>query len=191
MNVERVNANRAISNRCTTNAGSMGTTFRVCGGKNDRQRTLVIRIAAITPASDAAITIARFPPSKVRRSVLESKSFGAISFCRGGTFCNLLLRKLLPATGVISALRPQSWRESRKMSSRGLSAPRPKKSKTESKKSHNRLFFNYFDSFSTPFSTFWAPGPRGPGNSFSALFPTLGPEGPNDPCSRARESQIF
>ena len=41
------------------------------------------------------------------------------------------------------------------MSSRDLSAPGPKKSKMESKKS---LFFNYFDSFSTPFSTFWAPG---------------------------------
>ena len=35
------------------------------------------------------------------------------------------------------------------MSSWGLSAPGPNKSKTESKKSPNRLFFNYFDSFST------------------------------------------
>ena len=87
-----------------------------------------------------------------------------------GNLADLILRKLLPATGVIWALRAQSWKESRKMSSRGLSAPGPKKSQTESKKSQNRLFFNYFDSFSTPFSTFWAPGPRGPGNSFSELF---------------------
>ena len=67
----------------------------------------------------------------------------------------------------------------------------PKKSKTESKKSQNRLFFNYFDSFSTPFSTLGAPGPRGAGTHFRTLFPTLGPEGPNDPCSRARESQAL
>ena len=39
------------------------------------------------------------------------------------------LRKLLPATGVIWALWAQSWKKSRKMSSRGLSAPGPKKSK--------------------------------------------------------------
>ena len=38
-----------------------------------------------------------------------------------------------------------------------------------------------FDSFSTRFSTFWAPGPRGPGNSFSDSF--SGPDTPNDPCS--------
>ena len=99
------------------------------------------------------------------------------------------LRKLLPATGVIWALRAQSWKKSPKMSSQGLSAPRSKKSRTESKKSQNRLFFNYFDSFSTPFSTFWVPGPRGPGNSFSDSFSNFGPKGPNDPCSRARESQ--
>ena len=34
-------------------------------GRYDRQRTLAIRIAAITVASDSAITIARFRPSKV------------------------------------------------------------------------------------------------------------------------------
>ena len=42
----------------TTNAGSMGANF-CFGGKDDRQRTLVIRITAITLASDSAITIAR------------------------------------------------------------------------------------------------------------------------------------
>ena len=34
---------------------------------------------------------------------------------------------------------------------------------------------DYFDSFSTPFSTFWAPGPRGPRNSFSDSFSNFGP----------------
>ena len=38
------------------------------GGKYDRQQTLVIRIAATTLASDSAITIARFRPSKRRIS---------------------------------------------------------------------------------------------------------------------------
>ena len=70
------------------------------------------------------------------------------------------LRKLLPATGVIWALWAQSWKKSPKMSSRGLSAPGPKTSKTESKESENRPLFNYFNAFSTPFSTFWAPGLR-------------------------------
>ena len=34
----------------------------------------------------------------------------------------------------------------------------PQKSKIESKTSHDRLFLNYFDSFSTPFWTFGVPG---------------------------------
>ena len=33
------------------------------------------------------------------------------------------------------------------------------------------------------------PGPRGPGDSFSDFFSTLGPKGPNDPCSRQTGSQ--
>ena len=37
--------------------------FRV---RYDRQRTLAIRIAAITLASDSAITLAQFRPSKLR-----------------------------------------------------------------------------------------------------------------------------
>ena len=35
-------------------------------------------------------------------------------------------------------------------------------------------------------------GPRsreGPGSHFRTLFATFGPKGPNDPCSRARDSQ--
>ena len=76
------------------------------------------------------------------------------------------------------------------MSSRpGVSAPGPKKSKTESKRVKIDCFFNYFDSFSTPFSAF---GPRvsAQGSHFRTLFfPTLGPEGPNDPCSGQKFSQ--
>ena len=55
--VTRMNANRS-----TMNAGSMRTNF--CVSEGDSQRTLVIRIAAIALASDSAITIARFCPSK-------------------------------------------------------------------------------------------------------------------------------
>ena len=57
------------SNRSATNAGSTRTQFRVFRMRYDRQRTLVIRIAAITLASDSAITIARFCPSKVSRHI--------------------------------------------------------------------------------------------------------------------------
>ena len=44
------------------------------------------------------------------------------------------------------------------MSSRTLSALESKKSKTETKKSQNQLFFDYFDSSSTPFWTFLGLG---------------------------------
>ena len=44
--------------------GSTRTKFCVLGGRYDRQRMLAIRIAAITLASDSAITLARFRPSK-------------------------------------------------------------------------------------------------------------------------------
>ena len=75
------------------------------------------------------------------------------------------------------------------MGSRALPAPGPKKCKTESKKSQKRLFFNYFDSFLTLFWTFWAPGPKGPGNPFSNSICNSRPEGPNDPCSGQKFSQ--
>ena len=45
-------------------------------------------------------------------------------------------------------------------------------------------------SFSTPFWTLWGPRCReAPGTHFRIFSATLGPKGPNDPCSRARESQ--
>ena len=52
------------SNRSTTNAGSASINLCLVG-RYDRQRTLVIRIAAITLASHLVITIARFCPSKI------------------------------------------------------------------------------------------------------------------------------
>ena len=67
-----------------------------------------------------------------------------------------------------------------KMSSRSLLAPGPKKlthSRKRVKKVEKELKFPLFDSLSTLFLTFWAPGPEGPGNSFSTLVPTLGPKG--------------
>ena len=54
-------ANCNNSNRSTTNARSMRTNFSVLEGG---QQTLVIRITAIALASDSAITIPRFRPSK-------------------------------------------------------------------------------------------------------------------------------
>ena len=72
------------------------------------------------------------------------------------------------------------------MSSQAASSPKKVPNRVE--KSQRRLFFNYFDSFSTPFWTFLGleAGPRGPGIHFPTLFATLGPKGPNDPCSRPR-----
>ena len=58
------NANRAIRITVQRTQGLRGpnSVFR---GRYDRQRTLVIRIAAITLGSDSAIILARFRPSKV------------------------------------------------------------------------------------------------------------------------------
>ena len=116
------------------------------------------------------------------------KPLRAWNLCRKSSLAYLkvlCLRKLLPGTGVIWAFWAQSWKRSPKMSSRGLSAPGPKKSKTESKKPKLTIFQLCW-LFSTPFSTFWAPGLRGLGNSFSDSCS----KAPNDPCSRARECQF-
>ena len=59
MNATPTNANRAIP--LAANAGSTRTNFCVFfKGRDDGQRTLVIRIAAATLANDSAITPARF-----------------------------------------------------------------------------------------------------------------------------------
>ena len=94
-----------------------------------------------------------------------------------------VLRKLLPYRGCLGPPGPKLEKESENEFP-GPLGPGAQKVEKESKKSRNRLFFNYVDSLSTSFSTFWAPGTH-----FPTLFPALGLEGPNDPCSRARESQ--
>ena len=66
-----------------------------------------------------------------------------------------------------------------KMSSRGLRPQGPKRSK-QSQKSGIFNSFHFFDSFSTLFLTFWAPGPEGPGGGgliFNSVS-NFGPEGP-------------
>ena len=63
-------------------------------------------------------------------------------------------------------------------------APGPKKSKTESKKSQNRLFSTILTPFRLRFGLFGPRGTEGPGTHFRTLQgSTLGPKGPNDPCS--------
>ena len=73
------------SNRNATNGGSTRTNFCVSRGRYDRQRTLVIRIAAITLASDSAITIARFRPFKeVMLTGFFKRGFCILVSGRGG-----------------------------------------------------------------------------------------------------------
>ena len=64
-NTTPMKANRAIRIAAQRTQGLRGTKFCVLRGRYDRQRMLVIRIAAITLAGDSAITLARFRPSKV------------------------------------------------------------------------------------------------------------------------------
>ena len=61
---KRMDANRTIRTAAQRMQGLPGLVS-VFWGKVDRQRTLVIRIAAITLASDSVITLARFRPSKI------------------------------------------------------------------------------------------------------------------------------
>ena len=97
------------------------------------------------------------------------------------------LRSSSPATGVIWALRAQSPKKVRKWAP-GAERPRGSKKcrKRVEKSPKSRKIVNFglfFDSFPT-FST-------RPGNPFSDFFWTLGPKGPNDPCSRRRRSQTL
>ena len=96
-----------------------------------------------------------------------------------------VLRSFSPATGVIWALRAQSPKKVRKWVPRSSQPRGSKKSKGVEKESKLTIFVDFLDSFST-FST---PGAERPGNPFSDFFWTLGPKGPNDPCSRRRGSQ--
>ena len=58
------NATRMNANRTIRISKAYEDKFLCLRGTHDRQRTLVIRIAAITLTSDSAITIAQFRPSK-------------------------------------------------------------------------------------------------------------------------------
>ena len=94
------------------------------------------------------------------------------------------MRPFHPPRGVLGPFRPKVG-NGVENEFPGPSGPGAQKVKNrveeESKKWKVQLFFNFFDSFSTLFLTFWAPGPEGPGNSFSTPFPTLGPKGPRTP----------
>ena len=65
-NTTPMNANRAIRIAAQRTQGLQGPISLFSVGRYDRQRTLVIRIAAITLASDSAITLARFRPAKIK-----------------------------------------------------------------------------------------------------------------------------
>ena len=72
------------SNHSATSARSKRTKFCVFRGRYDRQRTLVIRIAATTLASDSALTLARFRPSKLRRqaAIITANVIVAYSYAK-------------------------------------------------------------------------------------------------------------
>ena len=85
MNVTRTNTNRAIQIATERTQGLRGL-ISVFWGRYEHQRSLAIRIAAITLASDSAITTARFRPSKVQNRLWgfpESRSKAAFlpPFC--------------------------------------------------------------------------------------------------------------
>ena len=61
-------------------------------------------------------------------------------------------------------------------------------------RSRERVKLDYFSTILTlfvSFLTFWAPGPKGPGNSFRTLLAILGPNGLNDPCAGQKFSRSF
>ena len=72
------------SNRSATNAGSTRTKSCVFRGRYNRQPMLLIQIAATTLASDSAMTIARFHPSKgvILSSNCAHMEVFKPSFCR-------------------------------------------------------------------------------------------------------------
>ena len=76
------------------------------------------------------------------------------------------------------------------MGSRALSAPGPKKSKTESKKSQKRVKNSRFRLFFDSVLDFLGPGAgRARDPIFELYLQLLAQKGPNDPCSRAKDSK--
>ena len=92
--------------------------------------------------------------------------------------CPPVLGFLGPAAGVI-------WAKLEKESDMSREAPGLKKSKTESKRVKIVEKQSILTLFSTPFSTFGAPGLRGPANSFSDSISNFGAD---HPCSRQKFS---
>ena len=83
-----------------------------------------------------------------------------------------------PATRVFWELQAQSWKKSPKMSSWEQSRKRVKID----------CFSTILTLFRLRFRLFGPRGREAPGTHFQTLFPTLGPKGPNDPCSRQKLS---
>ena len=76
------------------------------GGRYELQRTLAIRIAAITLASDSAITLARFRPSKAQMCLCESKYQGGVSHHFGGVLISLKkCRAIWGVAAIVSQYR--------------------------------------------------------------------------------------
>ena len=91
---------------------------------------------------------------------------------------SLLLGFPGPATGVIWALRAQSWKKSLSVGSGAFQAPGPKSRKRSRKRVNIVEKQSILTLFRLHFRFFGAPGPKGPGNSFSDSFSNFGPEGP-------------
>ena len=72
----------------------------------------------------------------------------------------------------------------------GLSASGPKNVQNGGERVKIDYFSTILTLFRLCFGLFCALKPRGPGTHLPTLFATLGPKGPNDPCSRSRESLV-
>ena len=95
-----------------------------------------------------------------------------------------------PLQGSFGPFRPKVGKRVQKWVP-GASRPRGPKSR---KRSRKRVKIDCFSTILTLFRLrFRLFGPRGreaPGTHFRTLFPTLGPKGPNDLCSRQKFSQL-
>ena len=102
----------------------------------------------------------------------------------------LILRKFLPATGIICALRAQRGKNSLKWvpgTSRS-STSGAEESKTESKKVkivEQQSILTFFRLRVRHFGGFGAEGPRGPGTHFGFVFFQFGAEAPKWPLQQA------
>ena len=82
-NTTPMNANRAIRIAAQRTQGYEDQIL-CFGWRYELQRTLAIRIAAITLASDSAVTIARFRPSKISLERMKNQNIPPFKTRRGG-----------------------------------------------------------------------------------------------------------